>query len=56
MRTSVLSPNIDLEKMNTLLKFAEEEALTHLETYISLKEKFESKSQKTKEVSLIRSH
>ena len=22
MRTSVLSPNIDLEKMNTLLKFA----------------------------------
>ena len=42
--------------MNTLLKFAEEESLTHFETYTSLKEKFDAKSQKTKEVSLIKNY
>ncbi len=40
MRSSLISPGLDLEKINTLLKFAEEENLTHTETYISLKEKF----------------
>jgi hypothetical protein len=30
MRTALLSPNLELEKINTLLKFAEEEGLTHV--------------------------
>jgi hypothetical protein len=40
MRTSLLSPGLDLDKINTQLKFAEEEGLAHTETYISLKEKY----------------
>jgi hypothetical protein len=54
MRTSLISPGLDLEKISTLLKFAEEESLTHTEAYISLKEKYDTKSQKSKEFNLIK--
>jgi hypothetical protein len=54
MRTALLSPNLELEKINTLLKFAEEENLTHVETYIALKDKYETKNQKSKEVNLVK--
>jgi hypothetical protein len=54
MRSSLLSPGLDLEKIGTQLKFAEEEGLMHTETYLALKEKYESKSQKSKEVSLVK--
>lgn len=54
MRTSLISPGLDLEKINTQLKFAEEEGLMHTETYLALKEKYETKNQKSKEVTLLR--
>lgn len=54
MRTALLSPNLELDKINTLLKFAEEENLTHVETYIALKDKYETKNQKSKEVNLVK--
>lgn len=40
MRTSLLSPGLDLEKINMQLKFAEEEGLMHTDTYLALKEKY----------------
>ena len=40
MRTSLLSPGLDLDKINFQLKYAEEEGLAHTETYIALKEKY----------------
>jgi hypothetical protein len=54
MRTALLSPSLELEKINTLLKFAEEEGLTHVQTYISLKDRYETKSQKSKEVNMVK--
>jgi hypothetical protein len=54
MRTSLISPDLNLEKINTQLKFAEEEGLMHTETYLALKEKYDTKSQKSKEVTLLK--
>jgi hypothetical protein len=48
IRSNFLSGNFDLEKNNKLLKFAEEEGINKTSTYLKLKEKFDSKNQKSK--------
>jgi len=41
MQKMVITSNAELDKMNKLLKFAEEEGLNHISTYRRLKSKFE---------------
>jgi hypothetical protein len=54
MRNNVLTGNYDLDKNNKLLKFAEEENIANTPTYLKLKEKFDTKNQKSKEINLIK--
>lgn len=41
MQHMIIQPNADLDKMGKLLKFAEEEGLNHLPSYLRLKSTFE---------------
>jgi hypothetical protein len=56
MKSTVLSLNtsLDIDKIGKLLKFAEEESLINCQSYKKLKDKHDSKSQKTKEFALIK--
>jgi hypothetical protein len=55
MKNALLTPNLELDKIGFLLKFAEEESLTHDNMYIVLKERFETKNQRSKEVNQLKS-
>lgn len=54
MKNALLTPNTDLEKIGFLLKVAEEENLTHDPMYITLKDRFETKNQRSKEVNQLK--
>jgi hypothetical protein len=54
VKNALLTPNIELDKISFLLKVAEEEHLTHDQTYIQLRERFEAKNQKSKEVNQVK--
>lgn len=41
MQMMIVSSHVELDKMNKLLKFAEEEGLQHMGIYRRLKSKFE---------------
>lgn len=52
----IISTSTDLDKMGKLLKFAEEEGLDHLSTYMRLKSTFEVGHESTKEINQIKKH
>ena len=54
MKNAILTPSMELEKIGFLLKVAEEENMTHDDMYLTLKERFETKNQRSKEVSQIK--
>ena len=54
VKNALLTPNLELDKISFLLKVAEEEHLTHDQLYIQLRERFEAKNQKSKEVNQVK--
>lgn len=54
MKNAILTPNLELDKIGVLIKFAEEENLIHDNMYKTLKERFETKNQRSKEVNQIK--
>ncbi len=54
MRSNLVAGNYDLDKNNKLLKFAEEEGIANTPTYFKLKEKLDSKNQKSKEINIVK--
>jgi hypothetical protein len=54
MKNALLTPNLELDKISFLLKVAEEESLTHDSMYLQLRDRFEAKNQKSKEVNQIK--
>ncbi len=54
MRSNLVAGNYDLDKNNKLLKFAEEEGIANTSTYFKLKEKLDSKNQKSKEINIVK--
>lgn len=54
MKNALLTPGMELDKINKLLHFAEEENMIHDDMYIQLRERYESKNQKSKEVNQVK--
>lgn len=54
MEKMLLSSTPQLDKMGKLLKFAQEEGITHLSTYKTLRAKFDVNHESTKETNQIK--
>ena len=54
MKNALLTPSLQLDKISFMLKLAEEQNLIHDSIYLSLKNRFESKNQKSKEVNQLK--